>query len=67
MTPFTLGRMRHLDLLAVWHQAHPNSRERNQRVVAGLAKDALAALILAGAPEARLRRILREEAQRLYP
>ena len=46
MTAFQLGRMRHLDLLAVWHRLHPNSRTRDQVVIARLSKDNLAAAIL---------------------
>jgi len=48
MTAFALGRMRHLDLLALWHRLHPDSRERHVLVIAALSKDTLAALILGG-------------------
>jgi hypothetical protein len=41
---FQLGRMRHLDLLAMWHQLHPDSHEHWKLKIARLSKDNLAAL-----------------------
>jgi len=46
MTAFGLGRMRHLDLLALWHQLHPDAHEHVRRDIGGLSKDNLAAAIL---------------------
>ena len=46
MNAFTLGRMRHLDLLALWHARNPDMHEHYQRQIARLSKDNLAALIL---------------------
>jgi len=46
MTAFQLGRMRHLDLLALWHQLNPDSHDHWKRTIAALSKDNLAALIL---------------------
>jgi hypothetical protein len=52
MTPFTLGRMRHLDLLALWHQLNPPTEAGADMAgyrAGRLSKDNLAALILDGA------------------
>ena len=54
MTPtsvFQLGRMRHLDLLALWHQQHPDMHLDTTlaRRIGELSKDQLAAVIRAGA------------------
>lgn len=46
MSPFALGRMRHLDLLAMWHQRHPDLGESGARFAAGMSKDRLAAALL---------------------
>jgi hypothetical protein len=51
MTPtsvFQLGRMRHLDLLALWHQLNPDSHLDRTLAAAGLSKERLVAAILAG-------------------
>jgi len=54
MTPtsvFDLGRMRHLDLLALWHQQHPDMHLDTTlaRRIGELSKDQLAAVIRADA------------------
>jgi hypothetical protein len=46
MTPFTLGRMRHLDLLALWHRLNPDAHQKHQDLLHSITHDALAALIL---------------------
>jgi hypothetical protein len=46
MTVFHLGRMRHLDLLAVWHRLNPGGREQQTLRVARLCKENLIAAIL---------------------
>jgi hypothetical protein len=46
---FTLGRMRHLDLLALWHQRNPDSHDRHVLVIARLSKENLIAQILSPA------------------
>jgi hypothetical protein len=43
---FQLGRMRHLDLLALWCQAHPG--DDTSHLVARLSKDQLAATLAGG-------------------
>ena len=48
MTAFTLGRMRHPGLLALWHQLHPDSRQRDQAVIARLTTGHLVRAILGG-------------------
>ena len=49
MSAFTLGRMRHLDLLALWHQLHPDNHHGGQHCLAArLSKESLAAAILNG-------------------
>jgi len=47
---FDLGRMRHLDLLALWHLLNPDSHDHWKLKIARLSKDNLAALILRGTP-----------------
>jgi hypothetical protein len=47
---FQLGRMRHLDLLALWHQLHPDSHQRDALAVARLSAGQLATTILQGRP-----------------
>ena len=47
MTAFDLGRMRHLDLLALWHALHPDAHKDN--TIARLSKECLAAAILRSA------------------
>lgn len=49
-SPFALGRMRHLDLLTIWHQLHPDSHEHDSRLIAGTSKETIAAAILTSAP-----------------
>ena len=51
MTPtsvFALGRMRHLDLLALWLQLHPDNQQDRATWMATLSKERLAAAILGG-------------------
>ena len=58
MTPtsvFALGRMRHLDLLALWHQLNPDNAEVRAKpfgAVTGtglaISKEGVAAAVLAG-------------------
>ena len=43
---FALGRMRHLDLLALWHELNPGD-ERDLTVIGQLSKERLIAVILA--------------------
>ena len=43
---FQLARMRHLDLLAMWHQLNPDLHEHWGRDMARLSHDCLAAAIL---------------------
>jgi hypothetical protein len=50
MTAFTLARMRHLDLLALWHQLHPDAHQRDTLRVARMTKDQLAAILAAESP-----------------
>jgi hypothetical protein len=54
MTPtsvFDLGRMRHLDLLALWHQLHPDGHHGHDCDPMGRArKGYLIAAILRGTP-----------------
>ena len=46
-SPFQLGRMRHLDLLALWHQLHPDNHHGDQyAAIARLSKECIAAAIL---------------------
>jgi hypothetical protein len=45
MSVFALGRMRHLDLLAMWHQRNPDSHESGAHLAAGMSKDRLAATL----------------------
>jgi hypothetical protein len=47
---FQLGRMRHLDLLSMWHQLNPDSHDHWKLKIARLSHDNLAALILRGTP-----------------
>ena len=48
MSVFALGRMRHLDLLALYYRLHPDGHHGEQSGLAGrLSKEALTALILA--------------------
>lgn len=47
MSPRTPGRMRHLDLLALWHQLNPDGHERSQMPVGRMSKDWLASAIIA--------------------
>jgi hypothetical protein len=53
MTPFTLGRMRHLDLLTLWFRLHPpgttGTGGSSDYLVAAMTHDSLAALLL-GSP-----------------
>ena len=49
MNAFTLGRMRHLDLLALWHQLNPDMHEHQCRWAAQLSKEQIARLILSTA------------------
>lgn len=42
---FALGRMRHLDLLALWCYLNPDGHERDQQVLARLSKERLVAAI----------------------
>lgn len=46
MNAFMLGRMRHLDLLALWHQLNPNSRHRDALAVAQLTTGHLVRAVL---------------------
>jgi len=46
VSAFDLGRMRHLDLLALWHARNPDSHEHYQRGIARLSKENLIARIL---------------------
>jgi hypothetical protein len=50
MTAHALGRMRHLDLLALWHRLNPDMHEHAQREIGRLSHDCLAAAILRGTP-----------------
>ena len=53
MTAFTLGRMRHLDLLALWCRLHPNTEAGSDKTAYRLArcsKEHIAAAILRGTP-----------------
>jgi hypothetical protein len=50
MTVFQLARMRHLDLLALWHRLNPDSHLHDALRIAALSKDCLAAAILRGTP-----------------
>lgn len=50
---FQLGRMRHVDLLALWFQLHPSAshgRGHEDARIAAMATSQLAAAILNGAP-----------------
>ena len=47
MSAFTLGRMRHLELLAIWHLLNPDGHQRHQLTVARLSKENLIGQILA--------------------
>jgi len=49
MTRFELGRMRHLDLLALWHAAHPDSHQRDALRVAALSKENLISQLISPA------------------
>jgi hypothetical protein len=50
MSVFQLGRMRHLDLLALWHRLHPDGHHGTDGdKAARMSKDGLAAAIL-GSP-----------------
>ena len=42
---FDLGRMRHLDLLAIWHQLHPVGQEHDGLQAARMSKDWLVTAI----------------------
>lgn len=46
---FQLGRMRHLDLLALWHQLHPDLHDQHGTMAARMTTGQLAAAIL-GSP-----------------
>lgn len=46
MTAFALGRMRHIDLLALWHEANPGARDRTGYRVARMTKEGLISHIL---------------------
>lgn len=48
MTAFALGRMRHLDLLALWHRLNPDGHHGTESDrAARMSKENLAAAILA--------------------
>jgi hypothetical protein len=47
MTAHALGRMRHLDLLALWCQLHP---QEDPRLMGAVSKERLAAAILRETP-----------------
>jgi len=49
MTVFGLGRMRHLDLLALWHEANPDSHQRYSTVIAALSKENLISQLISPA------------------
>jgi hypothetical protein len=40
---FQLGRMRHLDLLALWHWCHPDSKQYAQLQIGRLSRERLIA------------------------
>lgn len=46
MTIFALGRMRHLDLLALWLELHPDNQEDRAQPMGRVSKERLAAAIL---------------------
>ena len=51
MTPtsvFTLGRMRHLDLLALWLQLHPDNQEVRSAPMGAVSKERLVDVICEG-------------------
>jgi hypothetical protein len=51
---FQLGRMRHLDLLALWHELNPgNAYSHGECLIAGVSKEHLVAAILATRPPTR--------------
>lgn len=45
MSAFHLGRMRHLDLLALYHRLHPDGHENFAQYAARMSKDRLAATL----------------------
>lgn len=49
MTVFQLGRMRHLDLLTIWHRLNPDGHQRDALLVAAMPKDQLATAVIASA------------------
>ena len=49
MTVFDLGRMRHLDLLALWHQLNPDSHDHRGVHAARMTTGQLVAAVL-GSP-----------------
>lgn len=49
MTVFDMGRMRHLDLLALYHELNPNSRPHAQLDIGRLSTGCLVNAILASA------------------
>jgi hypothetical protein len=51
VTVFQLARMRHLDLLALWHQLNPDGHEQDGQTPARMSKDWLVTAILQARPE----------------
>ena len=47
MTPFELGRMPHLDLLALWHELNPDLHEQRGVQAGAMTTGCLVAAILA--------------------
>ena len=50
MNPFTLGRMRHLDLLARYFELHPGGHRQNDQLIGAMPTRWLITTILEGTP-----------------